>query len=170
MIDIPPNASGLPGIEQLRVIVGAVMVIGLILAVLALIIAVGALLVAYSGQVGQALRTYRAPIQGVDAVEYLRQGTIDLGAARAAFEQVPWVREADALLVDGGEGGQGQPRPFQFFAEPGIILVLFVQDHAGEGMPACSADDLDEHELGFAFLQQPLLVPAVGERNVGGCQ
>lgn len=47
----------------------------------ALIIAVGALLVAYSGQVGQALRTYRAPIRGVDAVEYLRQGTIDLGAA-----------------------------------------------------------------------------------------
>ena len=39
MIDIVPNGSGLPGIEQLRVIVGAVMTVGLILAVLALIIA-----------------------------------------------------------------------------------------------------------------------------------
>ena len=39
MIDITPNGSGLPGIEQLRVIVGAVMTVGLILAVLALIIA-----------------------------------------------------------------------------------------------------------------------------------
>ena len=39
MIDIAPNGSGLPGIEQLRVIVGAVMTVGLILAVLALIIA-----------------------------------------------------------------------------------------------------------------------------------
>ena len=38
MIDIDPNATGLPGIEQLRVIVGAVMTIGLILSVLALII------------------------------------------------------------------------------------------------------------------------------------
>jgi len=37
-IDIPPNDSGLPGIEQLRTIVGAVMTVGLILAVLALII------------------------------------------------------------------------------------------------------------------------------------
>ena len=35
MIDIVPNGSGLPGIEQLRVIVGAVMTVGLILAVLA---------------------------------------------------------------------------------------------------------------------------------------
>ncbi len=39
MIDIEPNSSGLPGIEQLRIIVGAVMTVGLILAVLALIIA-----------------------------------------------------------------------------------------------------------------------------------
>ncbi|MRG58800.1 hypothetical protein GE115_02770 [Agromyces sp. CFH 90414] len=39
MIDIIPNGTGLPGIEQLRVIVGAVMTIGLILAVLALIVA-----------------------------------------------------------------------------------------------------------------------------------
>ncbi|WP_194396246.1 DUF6112 family protein [Microbacterium atlanticum] len=39
MIDIDPNATGLPGIEQLRVIVGAVMTIGLILSVLALIVA-----------------------------------------------------------------------------------------------------------------------------------
>lgn len=39
MIDIDPNGDGLPGIEQLRVIVGAVMTLGLILAVLALIIA-----------------------------------------------------------------------------------------------------------------------------------
>lgn len=39
MIDIDPNTDGLPGIEQLRVIVGAVMTVGLILAVLALIIA-----------------------------------------------------------------------------------------------------------------------------------
>lgn len=38
MIDIDPNGTGLPGIEQLRVIVGAVMTIGLILGVLALII------------------------------------------------------------------------------------------------------------------------------------
>ena len=39
MIDITPNGSGLPGIEQLRVIVGAVMTLGLILSVLALIVA-----------------------------------------------------------------------------------------------------------------------------------
>ncbi|MBG6057792.1 hypothetical protein RCH16_000990 [Cryobacterium sp. MP_M5] len=39
MIDIGPNTDGLPGIEQLRVIVGAAMTVGLILAVLALIIA-----------------------------------------------------------------------------------------------------------------------------------
>ena len=39
MIDIDPNGTGLPGIEQLRVIVGAVMTVGLILSVLALIIA-----------------------------------------------------------------------------------------------------------------------------------
>ncbi|MDJ0336638.1 DUF6112 family protein [Cryobacterium sp. PH31-O1] len=38
MIDITPNGTGLPGIEQLRVIVGAVMTVGLILSVLALII------------------------------------------------------------------------------------------------------------------------------------
>ena len=39
MIDIDPNTDGLPGIEQLRAIVGAAMTVGLILAVLALIIA-----------------------------------------------------------------------------------------------------------------------------------
>ncbi|MBN9151086.1 MAG: hypothetical protein KF739_00600 [Cryobacterium sp.] len=39
MIDIGPNTDGLPGIEQLRIIVGAAMTVGLILAVLALIIA-----------------------------------------------------------------------------------------------------------------------------------
>lgn len=39
MVDIDPNATGLPGIEQLRIIVGAVMTVGLILSVLALIIA-----------------------------------------------------------------------------------------------------------------------------------
>ncbi|GAA1318207.1 DUF6112 family protein [Leucobacter albus] len=38
MIDIAPNGTGLPGIEQLRIIVGAVMTVGLILSVLALII------------------------------------------------------------------------------------------------------------------------------------
>ena len=38
VVDINPNATGLPGIEQLRVIVGAVMTVGLILSVLALII------------------------------------------------------------------------------------------------------------------------------------
>src|SRR5699024_7677668 len=38
VIDIDPNSSGLPGIEQLRTIVGAVMTVGLILSVLALII------------------------------------------------------------------------------------------------------------------------------------
>ncbi len=39
MIDISPNGTGLPGIEQLRTIVGAVMTVGLILSVLALIVA-----------------------------------------------------------------------------------------------------------------------------------
>lgn len=38
MIDIDPNSTGLPGIAQLRTIVGAVMTVGLILSVLALII------------------------------------------------------------------------------------------------------------------------------------
>lgn len=38
VIDIDPNSNGLPGIEQLRTIVGAVMTVGLILAVLALIV------------------------------------------------------------------------------------------------------------------------------------
>ena len=37
-IDIDPNDSGLPGIDQLRTIVGAVMTVGLILSVLALIV------------------------------------------------------------------------------------------------------------------------------------
>lgn len=37
-IDITPNDSGLPGVAQLRTIVGAVMTVGLILSVLALII------------------------------------------------------------------------------------------------------------------------------------
>lgn len=37
-IDIDPNTDGLPGITQLRTIVGAVMTVGLILAVLALIV------------------------------------------------------------------------------------------------------------------------------------
>lgn len=37
-ISIDPNANGLPGIAQLRTIVGAVMTIGLILSVLALIV------------------------------------------------------------------------------------------------------------------------------------
>lgn len=37
-IDITPNDSGLPGISQLRTIVGAVMTVGLILSVLALIV------------------------------------------------------------------------------------------------------------------------------------
>lgn len=37
-ININPNDSGLPGIAQLRTIVGAIMTIGLILSVLALII------------------------------------------------------------------------------------------------------------------------------------
>ncbi len=38
-IVITPNDDGLPGIEQLRTIVGAVMTVGLILSVLALIVA-----------------------------------------------------------------------------------------------------------------------------------
>jgi len=38
VIDIDPNTNGLPGIQQLQIIVGSVMTIGLILAVLALII------------------------------------------------------------------------------------------------------------------------------------
>lgn len=38
MIDIDPNSNGLPGIAKLREIVGAVMTVGLILAVLALIV------------------------------------------------------------------------------------------------------------------------------------
>src|SRR4051794_33662945 len=37
-IDISPNSNGLPGIQQLRNIVGASMTVGLILAVLALVI------------------------------------------------------------------------------------------------------------------------------------
>ena len=37
-VDITPNDDGLPGIAQLRNIVGAMMTIGLILSVLALII------------------------------------------------------------------------------------------------------------------------------------
>lgn len=37
-IDIGPNSDGLPGIAQLRTIVGAVMTVGLILSVLALIV------------------------------------------------------------------------------------------------------------------------------------
>lgn len=39
MIEIDPNGTGLPGIDQLRTIVGAVMTVGLILSVLALIVA-----------------------------------------------------------------------------------------------------------------------------------
>lgn len=38
-ISITPNATGLPGIEALRAIVGAIMTVGLILSVLALLIA-----------------------------------------------------------------------------------------------------------------------------------
>jgi hypothetical protein len=38
-ISIPPNTTGLPGIEALRTIVGAIMTVGLILSVLALLIA-----------------------------------------------------------------------------------------------------------------------------------
>jgi hypothetical protein len=38
VINIDPNETGLPGIEQLRVIVGAMMTVGLILSVLALIV------------------------------------------------------------------------------------------------------------------------------------
>lgn len=38
MIDIDPNSNGLPGIDQLKLIVGAVMTFGLILSVLALIV------------------------------------------------------------------------------------------------------------------------------------
>ena len=38
MIDIDPNSSGHPGIDALRLIVGAVMTIGLVLSVLGLII------------------------------------------------------------------------------------------------------------------------------------
>lgn len=38
-ISISPNSNGLPGIEELRKIVGASMTVGLILAVLALIVA-----------------------------------------------------------------------------------------------------------------------------------
>ena len=45
MIDIDPNSSGLPGIDQLRIIVGAVMTVGLILSVLAL--SVSAIIWAY---------------------------------------------------------------------------------------------------------------------------
>jgi hypothetical protein len=39
VIDIDPNGTGLPGIDQLRTIVGAVMTIGLVLSVLAFIVA-----------------------------------------------------------------------------------------------------------------------------------
>ena len=37
-IDITPNSTGLPGIDALRTIVGAVMTVGLILSVLALVV------------------------------------------------------------------------------------------------------------------------------------
>ncbi|QBE48279.1 DUF6112 family protein [Leucobacter triazinivorans] len=38
MIDIDPNSSGLPGLDALRTIVGAVMMFGLVLAALGLIV------------------------------------------------------------------------------------------------------------------------------------
>ncbi len=38
-ISVPPNDTGLPGIQALRTIVGAIMTVGLILSVLALLIA-----------------------------------------------------------------------------------------------------------------------------------
>lgn len=38
MIDIDPNSSGLPGLDALRTIVGAVMMFGLVLSALGLII------------------------------------------------------------------------------------------------------------------------------------
>ena len=38
-INITPNSTGLPGIDALRTIVGAVMTVGLILSVLALVVA-----------------------------------------------------------------------------------------------------------------------------------
>ena len=37
-IDISPNSNGLPGIGELRTVVGASMTVGLVLAVLALVI------------------------------------------------------------------------------------------------------------------------------------
>ena len=50
------------------------------LALSALIIAAGVVLVVYRDVVGAVLRNFHAPIKGTDAVEYLRQGTIDLGS------------------------------------------------------------------------------------------
>ncbi len=38
-VEISPNSTGLPGIDALRTIVGAVMTVGLILSVLALVVA-----------------------------------------------------------------------------------------------------------------------------------
>lgn len=50
------------------------------LALSALIIVAGILLVIYSRLINDVLRNFGAPIKGVDAVEYLRQGVIDLGS------------------------------------------------------------------------------------------
>ena len=60
VIDIDPNSSGLPGIEQLRIIVGAVMTVGLILSVLvscgaAIICGAAVTLVNFFWGVGQAV-------------------------------------------------------------------------------------------------------------------
>ena len=45
MIDIDPNGTGLPGIEQLRIIVGAVMTVGLILSVVGVLVSCGAAII-----------------------------------------------------------------------------------------------------------------------------
>ena len=79
MIDIDPNSSGLPGIDQLRIIVGAVMTVGLILSVLALI--VSAIIWAVSSSTGN----YAAASKGRVGV------LVSLGGAVLAGAGVAWM-------------------------------------------------------------------------------
>ena len=79
MIDIDPNGTGLPGIEQLRIIVGAVMTVGLILSVLALI--VSAIIWAVSSSTGN----YSAATKGRVGV------LVSLGGAILAGAGVAWM-------------------------------------------------------------------------------
>ena len=85
MIDIDPNGTGLPGIEQLRTIVGAVMTVGLILAVLALIVS------AICWAVAAAHGNYSAAAKGRVGV------LVALGATVLAGGGVAWMNWLIAL-------------------------------------------------------------------------